>query len=54
MERQEAIEKITELVGKDLRPLADKYEVTVLINGKKNKGWAGQNSVKNETCINTL
>ena len=41
MERQEAIEKITLLVGKDLRKLADPYCVTVFKEGKKNKGWAG-------------
>lgn len=41
MERQEAMKKISKLVGQDLRKLADKYEVTVFKNGKKNKGWAG-------------
>jgi DNA mismatch repair protein MutH len=41
MKRQEAIEKISELVGKDLRKLADKYGITVFKGGKKNKGWAG-------------
>lgn len=41
MERQAAIEKIKEIVGTDLRALADKYEVTVFKAGKKNKGWAG-------------
>lgn len=42
MERLEAIERLTELVGLDLRQLADKYGVTVwLKQGKKNKGWAG-------------
>jgi len=41
MEREEAVEKIKKLVGQDLRKLADKYEVTVFRNGKKNKGWAG-------------
>jgi DNA mismatch repair protein MutH len=41
MERQEAIEKIKELVGQDLRKFADKYGVTVFKGGKKNKGWAG-------------
>lgn len=41
MERQEAIERITEIIGKDLRKLADKYNVTVIKIGKKNKGWAG-------------
>jgi DNA mismatch repair protein MutH len=41
LERQEAIEKITTLIGGDLRTLADKYAVTVFKFGKKNKGWAG-------------
>ena len=41
MERQEALLKLSELIGKDLRLLADKYEVTVFREGKRNKGWAG-------------
>lgn len=41
MERQEAIERINEIIGTDLRKLADQYEVTVYKNRKKNKGWAG-------------
>lgn len=41
MERQEAIKKISLIVGQDLRGLAKKYDVTVFKNGKKNKGWAG-------------
>lgn len=48
MERLLAIRKIQELVGKDLRPLADEYGVTVWTGGypnstlnNKNKGWAG-------------
>lgn len=41
MERFEAIKKIEEIAGQDLRVLAKKYGVTVLKNGKKNKGWAG-------------
>jgi DNA mismatch repair protein MutH len=41
MEREEAVKKIRELVGKDLRKLADVYGITVLREGKKNKGWAG-------------
>src|SRR3990172_9649073 len=41
MERQEAIEKIKEIVGQDLRKLANKYGVTVFKDMKKNKGWAG-------------
>lgn len=41
MERDEAISKITKLIGKDLRELAEKYEITVFKDGKINKGWAG-------------
>ena len=41
MERQEAIERISEIVGTDLRNLAATYKVTVFKTGKKNKGWAG-------------
>lgn len=41
MQRKEAIIKIQTLVGKDLRPLADSYGVTVWKEDKKNKGWAG-------------
>ena len=41
MERREAIKKISTIVGKDLRILANKYGVTVFKCGKKNKGWAG-------------
>ena len=43
MERQEAIEKLSMIIGRDLRELADEYEVTVFKeNGGRNKGWAGQ------------
>jgi DNA mismatch repair protein MutH len=41
MEREEAVKKIQELVGKDLRRLADEYGVTLFREDKKNKGWAG-------------
>lgn len=41
MERSEAIKKIQNIVGNDLRKLANKYKVTVFKDGKKNKGWAG-------------
>jgi DNA mismatch repair protein MutH len=40
--RAEALRRIKLLSGKDLRPLADRYRVTVWKNGHKNKGWAGQ------------
>ena len=41
MQRQEALSRLSELIGKDLRLLADKYEVTVFREGRRNKGWAG-------------
>jgi DNA mismatch repair protein MutH len=43
MEREEAIEKLSKLIGgQDLHKLADKYKVTVCTaEGKVNKGWAG-------------
>jgi DNA mismatch repair protein MutH len=41
MERNVAIEKIKLIIGKDLRQLANDFEVTVFKNGKTNKGWAG-------------
>ena len=41
MEKQEAISRLSELIGQDLRLFADKYKVTVFKEGKPNKGWAG-------------
>ena len=41
MTRDEAIGILTPHIGKDLRPLAGQYGVTVWKNGRKNKGWAG-------------
>lgn len=41
MERTEAIRRLKELEGQDLRKLADKHNVTVWKEGKLNKGWAG-------------
>lgn len=42
MEREQALEKLNALVGKDLRPLAAQYTVTVFTpSGNRNKGWAG-------------
>ncbi len=42
MERQEAIERLTQLKGKNLHDLANTFEVTVVTSaGKVNKGWAG-------------
>jgi DNA mismatch repair protein MutH len=42
LSRAEALRRIRLLTGKDLRPLAEQYRVTVWKNGRKNKGWAGQ------------
>ena len=42
MDREQAVERIKELLGKDLRTFADEYGITVFREGKKNKGWAGQ------------
>jgi len=41
MERDDAVRKLKQLEGKDLRQLAEKYQVTVWKSGKLNKGWAG-------------
>lgn len=41
MDRQEAFEKLRQLVGKELHELAKEYGVTIYRNGKVNKGWAG-------------
>lgn len=41
MERSEAIRRLKELEGQDLRKLADRHNVTVWKEGKLNKGWAG-------------
>jgi DNA mismatch repair endonuclease MutH len=40
--RAEALRRIKLLSGRNLRPLAEQYGVTVWKNGHKNKGWAGQ------------
>lgn len=42
MERQEAVQKLSSIVGQGLRNLAEMYEVTVYKEKKINKGWAGQ------------
>jgi DNA mismatch repair protein MutH len=41
MEREEAVKRLKQLEGQDLRKLADKFGVTVWKGDKKNKGWAG-------------
>lgn len=44
MERSKAINKILEITGEafNLHELAEKYEIIPILNGKQNKGWAGQ------------
>ncbi len=39
--RADALDRLATLVGVDLRPLADRYGVTVWRDGRRNKGWAG-------------
>jgi DNA mismatch repair protein MutH len=41
LNRKEALRRINLLAGKDLRPLADQYGVSVWRQGRENKGWAG-------------
>ena len=41
MEREEAVRRLKEIEGKDLRPLADSHGVTVWKGDRINKGWAG-------------
>jgi DNA mismatch repair protein MutH len=41
LNRQEALRRINLLAGKDLRSMADQFDVPVWRNGRKNKGWAG-------------
>lgn len=41
MNREDALQQLSTLVGKDLRPFADNYKITVWLDDHKNKGWAG-------------
>jgi DNA mismatch repair protein MutH len=41
MERNEAVRKLKQLEGQDLRRLADQHGITVWKGARKNKGWAG-------------
>jgi DNA mismatch repair endonuclease MutH len=41
LDRREALRRINQLAGKDLRPMADEYGIPVWKNGHENKGWAG-------------
>jgi len=39
--RFEALQILRPYIGKDLRKVAEKFGVSVFVNGNKNKGWAG-------------
>jgi DNA mismatch repair protein MutH len=41
LDRHEAMRRLNLLAGKDLRPMADRYGISVWKNGHENKGWAG-------------
>ena len=41
LDRKEAIRRINQLAGRDLRLMADDYKILVWKNGRENKGWAG-------------
>src|ERR1700752_4251982 len=41
LNRKEAIRRINQIAGKDLRAMADEYKIPVWKNGRENKGWAG-------------
>ena len=41
MERSDAVQKLQQLVGKELHELAEHSDVTIYRNGRVNKGWAG-------------
>ena len=42
LDRQDAMQRLEALVGRDLRPMATAYDITVWKDGNRNKGWAGQ------------
>ncbi len=42
LSRADGLRRLEALVGVDLRPLAERYGVTVFRDGRRNKGWAGQ------------
>jgi DNA mismatch repair protein MutH len=41
LDRKEAVRRINQLAGKDMRVMADEYGIPVWKNGHENKGWAG-------------
>ena len=42
MEREEAIRRLQLLKGEDLHKLGERHGIYATVNGKQNKGWAGQ------------
>lgn len=46
--RFQALEILRRYIGKDLRKIAEEFGVSVFVNGRKNKGWAG---LTLERCI---
>lgn len=42
MEREEAIERLNELKGKDLHHIGRIHGISATVNNRQNKGWAGQ------------
>jgi len=42
MEREEAIARLKELLDKDLHVIGAKHDIYATVNGRQNKGWAGQ------------
>jgi len=42
LNRKDAIRRLNLIAGKDLRAMADEYQIAVWNNGRENKGWAGQ------------
>lgn len=41
MDREEAVQRLRELIGKDLVALAEEYNIPIWKGERKNKGWAG-------------
>jgi len=41
LDRKEAVRRINQLAGKDMRVMADEYGIPVWKNGHENRGWAG-------------
>jgi len=41
LDRKEAVRRINQLAGRDLRAMAEEYGIPVWKNGHENKGWAG-------------